>query len=126
GALAWPRPGAGPAEPELGRSPAAGPPAGAPVPAFASGAFPPAVSTAQTYASLNSPFSGGSVSLAAGDVALGIFDGAARTFTPSNNGTLVNAVQCTITRSIPTAFLALLGRPSVSMTVRATAVSNPP
>jgi hypothetical protein len=93
---------------------------------FDSTAFPTAVTAAQTYAGLNSPFSGGSVSLAPGDVVLGIYDGVGRTFTPSNNGTFVNAVQCTITRAIPTAFLALLGRPSVTMTVRATAVSNPP
>jgi Flp pilus assembly protein TadG len=61
-----------------------------------------------------------------GNVILGIWNGVTRTFTPSLDGTLVNAVKCQYASSIPTSFLKLIGLNSLSTAAQATAISSPP
>jgi hypothetical protein len=82
------------------------------------------------FANLN-PSRAGAINLnlnsgngANGDIVLGIWDGV--TFTPSFDGTRVNAVRCQYSASIPTSFLRLLGLTSLSVSAQATAISNPP
>lgn len=61
-----------------------------------------------------------------GNIVLGIWNGATRTFTPSLNGNFVNAVKCQYASSIPTSFLKLIGLSSLSTAAQATAISAPP
>lgn len=75
--------------------------------------FPAARQWAHDYALLN-PFRVGSINLGlnpgndpAGNIVLGIWNGS--TFTPSLDGTRVNAVQCRYATTIPTSFLRLIG-----------------
>jgi Flp pilus assembly protein TadG len=75
--------------------------------------FPAARQWARDYALLN-PYRTGSVNLdlntannPAGNIVLGIWNGA--TFTPSLDGTQVNAVQCRFATTVPTSFLRLIG-----------------
>jgi len=59
-----------------------------------------------------------------GDIVLGVWDGA--TFTPSTDGTQVNAVQCQYATEVPTSFLRILGFNTLPVSARAIAVANPP
>ncbi len=75
--------------------------------------FPAARQFAQQYALLN-PFRIGSINLNLntanvpnGDIVLGIWNGS--TFTPSLDGTQVNAVKCRFATTVPTSFLRLIG-----------------
>jgi Flp pilus assembly protein TadG len=61
-----------------------------------------------------------------GNIVLGVWDGTARTFTPSLNGTFVNAVRCRYASSVPTSFLRLVGINSLATAAQATAISAPP
>ena len=61
-----------------------------------------------------------------GNIVLGIWDGTARTFTPSLDGTFVNAVRCRYASSVPTSFLRLIGLNSLATAAQATAISAPP
>jgi hypothetical protein len=61
-----------------------------------------------------------------GNIVLGIWNGATRTFTPSLDGTFVNAVRCRYSSSVPTFFLKLLGLNSLATGAQATAISAPP
>jgi Flp pilus assembly protein TadG len=60
----------------------------------------------------------------AGDVVLGIWN--AGTFTPSVDGTVVNAVLCRTRQNTPTSFLRLIGLTTMGMSAQSVAVSNPP
>src|SRR6185369_8055057 len=75
--------------------------------------FPTARQWAHDYALLN-PYRTGSINLGlntanspAGNIVLGIWNGG--TFTPSLDGTKVNAVQCRFATTVPTSFLRLIG-----------------
>ncbi len=94
--------------------------------------FPTVRSNAQQYAGWN-PYSEGNISLSAnsgngagGDIVLGIWNGLSRTFTPSTDGTLVNAVRCRVTRPFTTSFLSFLGLTSLNVSADSIAVSAPP
>ncbi len=97
---------------------------------FDSSVFPTVRSFAVTYAA-NNPTPFGAVSLnsnnsnaANGDVVLGIWN--AGTFTPSLDGTQVNAVLCQTTRAVPMTFARILGLTVMPMSAQSIAVSNPP
>jgi Flp pilus assembly protein TadG len=118
---------------ELQRSMDAAALAGAGNLGFDQTAFPAARAAAQNYASLNgySDPAAGVVNLNLntantpnGDIVLGIWNGT--TFSPSLNGSQVNAVQCQVARPIPTTFLRLLGMASLPGSAQAIAVANPP
>jgi Flp pilus assembly protein TadG len=118
---------------ELQRSMDAASLAGAGNLGFDATAFPNARSAAQNYASLNgySDPAAGAVSLNQnpandpnGHIVLGIWDGA--NFSPSLDGTQVNAVRCQFGTTIPTSFLQLLGIASFPVSAQAIAVANPP
>jgi Flp pilus assembly protein TadG len=75
--------------------------------------FPAARQWARDYALLN-PYRTGSINLdlntannPTGNIVLGIWSGG--TFTPSLDGTQVNAVQCRFATTVPTSFLRLIG-----------------
>jgi len=75
--------------------------------------FPAARSWAHDYALLN-PYRTGNINLnlnsaniPGGNIVLGIWNGT--TFTPSLDGTRVNAVQCRFATTVPTSFLRLVG-----------------
>jgi hypothetical protein len=75
--------------------------------------FPAARQWARDYALLN-PYRTGSINLnlntantSGGNIVLGIWNGS--TFTPSLDGTQVNAVQCRFATTVPTSFLRLVG-----------------
>jgi Flp pilus assembly protein TadG len=59
-----------------------------------------------------------------GDIVLG--EWVAGNFSPSLEGSRVNAVRCQVQTTIPTSFLRLLNIPTLPLTAVATAVSNPP
>ena len=61
----------------------------------------------------------------AGSVVLGIWDGSNRTFTPSVDGTRVNAVRCQWQTTVPTMFLRVLGIQSLPVSAQGIAVANP-
>jgi uncharacterized membrane protein len=116
---------------ELQRSMDAAALAGAGNLGFDATAFPTARAAAQNYASLNgySDPPTGAVSLnpnvannPTGQIVLGIWNGA--NFTPSLNGTQVNAVRCQFATTIPTSFLRLLGMANLPVSAQAIAVSN--
>jgi Flp pilus assembly protein TadG len=99
---------------------------------FDDSVFPTVRSFAQNYASINT-FKSGTISLdlntantPSGNIVLGIWNDATRTFTPSTDGTFVNAVRCRYSSSVPTSFLRLIGLNSLATAAQATAVSVPP
>lgn len=59
-----------------------------------------------------------------GDIVLGIWGN--NTFTPSIDGTLVNAVRCQFATQVPTSFLRVLGVQSLTASASVIAVANPP
>jgi hypothetical protein len=98
---------------ELQRSMDAAALAGAGKLGFDDSYFPGARQWARDYALLN-PYRVGSINLdlntannPGGNIVLGIWNGG--TFTPSLDGTQVNAVQCRFATTIPTSFLRLIG-----------------
>jgi Flp pilus assembly protein TadG len=118
---------------ELQRSMDAAALAGAGNLGFNDTAFPAARSAAQTYGSVNgyTDPNAGAVTLnpnvannPSGHIVLGIWNGS--NFTPSLDGSQVNAVRCQYATSIPTSFLRLLGVNSLPVSAQATATANPP
>ena len=100
---------------------------------FDATAFPAARGAAQQYATLNGYSAPGSgtitlnqnlANLSNGDIILGVWDGAG--FTPSLDGSVVNAVQTQVARTIPTSFLRIMGINNLPVAAQAIAVSNPP
>ena len=100
---------------------------------FNASAFPAARNAAQSYAGLNgySDPAAGNVNLnlnsannASGNIVLGVWNGS--TFTPSLNGSEVNAVRCQFGTTVPTSFLRLLGVNSLPVSSDAIAVTYPP
>jgi Flp pilus assembly protein TadG len=96
-------------------------------------AFPAARAAAQNYAGLNgySDPAAGSIGLSLneannpnGPIVLGIWENG--NFTPSLDGTRVNAVRCQFATAIPTSFLRLLGMLNLPVSAQATAIANPP
>jgi Flp pilus assembly protein TadG len=59
-----------------------------------------------------------------GNIVLGVWDGAA--FTPSLDGTVVNAVRCQFATTVQTSFLRVLGLQTLPVSAQAIATSNPP
>ncbi len=97
---------------------------------FDSSVFPTVRSFAQSYATANS-FRTGTISLGlntandpAGNIVLGIWN--AGVFTPSLDGSRVNAVRCQYQTTVPTSFLRLIGVNSLSAGAQAVAIANPP
>jgi len=124
---------------ELQRSMDAAALAGAGNLGFDSSVFGTARQAAQNYAIANpyraesaakqintSTFTLNAGNASSGNVVLGIWNGTTRTFTPSLDGTFVNAVRCRYTSSVPTFFLRLLGLNSLATGAQATAISAPP
>jgi Flp pilus assembly protein TadG len=95
--------------------------------------FPTVRANAVTYGA-NNPTHFGAVSLdpnasnsPTGDVVLGVWDPSkAPKFSPSLDGSVVNAVLCRTTQSLPTSFLRLAGITSITMSGQSIAVANPP
>ena len=97
--------------------------------------FPTVRSVAANFALLN-PYrnpNGGTIALnqnsgnaTNGNIVLGIYNGVTGTFTPSVDGTMVNAVRCQYSTTIPTSFLRFAGVQTLPINAMATAVSNPP
>ena len=120
---------------ELQRSMDAAALAGAGKLGFDSSVFPAARAWAQNYAALN-PYRAGAptpatinLSLntpntASGNIVLGIWNGAS--FTPSLDGTQVNAVLCQYQTTAPTSFLRLLGFTSLPVSGQAIAWATQP
>jgi Flp pilus assembly protein TadG len=119
---------------ELERSMEAAALAGAGKLGFDDTVFPTARQFAQQYAQLNphhnAPF-GSLINLnqnpgnaPGGHIVLGVWN--AGTFTPSVDGTVVNAVRCQFASQIQTSFLRVLGIPTLPVSATAVAVSNPP
>lgn len=99
---------------------------------FNDSAFPNARQAAQTFGASN-PWHGGPVTLnlntandPSGNIVLGVFDTTNQSFTPSLDGTLVNAVRCRFSTPVPNYFMGLLGFPTVTVSAEAIAISNPP
>jgi Flp pilus assembly protein TadG len=97
---------------------------------FDSSVFPTVRNFAQSYASANR-YKVGTISLGlntandpAGNIVLGIWSGG--TFTPSLDGSKVNAVRCQYSTTVPTSFLKLIGITSLASAVQAVAIANPP
>ncbi len=97
---------------------------------FDSSAFPTVRSNAQTYATVNK-FKTGTISLSAntsndpaGNIVLGIWN--AGTFTPSLDGSRVNAVRCQYQTTVQTSFLRLVGINTLAAGAQAVAIANPP
>jgi hypothetical protein len=110
---------------ELSRSMAAAALAGAGKLGFNDTVFPAVRANAQTYADLNR-VAGQLVNLATAEITLGVFDGRDGSFTPSADGTVVNAVRCQAARTVPTLFFGIAGLTSLPARAEAIAVSNPP
>ena len=97
--------------------------------------FPNARAAAANFGLLN-PYrnpNGGTITLnqnagnaANGNIVLGIYNGLTSTFTPSLDGTMVNAVRCQYSTTIPTTFLRFAGVQSLAINAMSTATSNPP
>lgn len=120
----------GAAKGELQRSMDAAALAGAGNLSFNDTVFPTVRQEAWRFGNLN-PYRVGTVNLdlnaandPSGDIVLGIWDGAG--FTPSDDGTQVNAVLCRYDTTIPTSFLRLLGFTSLPVAAEAIGVANPP
>jgi Flp pilus assembly protein TadG len=97
---------------------------------FDSSVFPTVRSFAQSYASANH-FKVGTINLGLntandpnGNIVLGIWN--AGTFTPSLDGSKVNAVRCQYSTAVPTSFLKLIGINSLAAGAQAVAIANPP
>lgn len=97
---------------------------------FDSSAFPTVRAAAQQYGASN-PYKNGPISLNLntgnapnGDIVLGVWN--ASLFTPSLDGTQVNAVQCRYSTPIPTSFLRLLGINTLPSGAQSIAIANPP
>lgn len=95
--------------------------------------FPAVRSQAQQYASWNEYNGGTIISLGAntgnsgtGGIVLGVWNGQTSSFTPSTDGTLVNAVRCQVTLPFSTSFLSILGFPTLNVNADSIAVSAPP
>jgi len=118
---------------ELQRSMEAAALAGASKLGFNDTVFPTVRSWAQQYGQFNphhNPF-GMLINLnlntandPSGDIVLGIW--ANNTFTPSLDGTQVNAVRCRYATNVPTMFLSVLGLTTLPVSAQAIAVGNPP
>ena len=119
---------------ELERSMEAAALAGAGKLGFNDTAFPTARQFAQQYGQLNphhnTPF-GSMINLglnpgnaANGNIVLGVWDSNA--FTPSLDGTVVNAVRCQMATQVQTSFLRVIGIPTLPISASAVAVANPP
>jgi Flp pilus assembly protein TadG len=115
---------------ELQRSMDAAALAGAGKLGFDSSVFPTVRSFAQSYASSNQ-FRTGTINLnlntgndANGNIVLGIWNAGA--FTPSLDGSKVNAVRCQYSTTVPTSFLRLIGVNSLDAAAQAVAIANPP
>jgi len=119
---------------ELERSVEAAALAGAGKLGFDDTAFPTARQFARQYGQLNphhnTPF-GSLINLdlnegnaAGGNIVLGIWDN--NSFTPSLDGTVVNAVRCQFASQVQTSFLRVLGFQTLPIAASAIAVSNPP
>ncbi len=123
---------------ELQRSMDAASLAGAGQLSFGDSVFPTVRQEAQNFANLNPTRANlsdlnptGAISLDLntgnadpdGDITLGVWDGA--TFTPSTDGTQVNAVQCQYATDVPTSFLGILGFNTLPVSARAIATANP-
>ena len=61
-----------------------------------------------------------------GDIVLGVWNYSAATFTPSLDGTVVNAVRCQYATTVPTSFLRVLGLQTLTVSASSIAVANPP
>ena len=61
-----------------------------------------------------------------GDIVLGVWNNSAATFTPSLDGTVVNAVRCQYATTVPTSFLRVLGLQTLTVSASSIAVANPP
>ena len=97
---------------------------------FDSSVFPTVRSFAQSYASANR-FKVGTINLGLntandpnGNIVLGIWN--AGIFTPSLDGSKVNAVRCQYSTTVPTSFLKLIGINSLAAGAQAVAIANPP
>lgn len=102
---------------------------------FNSSVFPTVRSWAQDYAGFNPLHNppNGQIDLDLndgndpnGDIVLGIWDGNARSFTPSLDGTRVNAVRCQWNTTVPTSFLRVLGINSLPVSAQAVAWAPQP
>lgn len=120
----------GAARGELQRSMDAAALAGAGNLSFDDTVFPTVRQEAWRFGNLN-PYRVGTVNLdtnaandPSGDIVLGIWDGAG--FTPSDDGTRVNAVLCRYDTTIATSFLRLLGFTALPVSAEAIGVANPP
>lgn len=97
---------------------------------FDSSAFPTVRTFAQSYAAANQ-FKVGTINLNLnttndpnGNIVLGIWNAGA--FTPSLDGSKVNAVRCQYSTTIPTSFLRLIGINNLATAAQAVAIANPP
>lgn len=97
---------------------------------FDSSAFPTVRNFAQSYAAANK-FKVGTINLDLntandpnGNIVLGIWNAGA--FTPSLDGSKVNAVRCQYSTTIPTSFLRLIGVNTLASAAQAVAIANPP
>lgn len=97
---------------------------------FDSSVFPAVRLNAAAYAAIN-PTRYGAVSLnsndsndPAGDIVLGVWVGGV--FSPSLDGTRVNAVLCRTAQNAPTSFLRLIGLTTIPISAQSIAVANPP
>jgi hypothetical protein len=118
---------------ELQRSMEAAALAGAGKLGFNDSVFPSVRTAATQYASLN-PFHNASATpinldpnpsnAPNGNVVLGVWNAGA--FTPSVDGTVVNAVQCQWATAVPTSFLRVLGFQTLPVAAQAIAIANPP
>jgi Flp pilus assembly protein TadG len=59
-----------------------------------------------------------------GNIVLGVWDGAA--FTPSLDGTVVNAIRCQWATNVQTSFLRVIGLQTLPVSAQAIALANPP
>lgn len=97
---------------------------------FDSSVFPTVRNFAQSYATANQ-FKVGTINLNLntandpnGNIVLGIWNAGA--FTPSLDGSRVNAVRCQYSTTIPTSFLRLIGINNLATAAQAVAIANPP
>jgi hypothetical protein len=120
---------------ELERSMEAAALAGAGKLGFNDTVFPTVRQFAQQYGTLNphhnTPFGSlinlnlNTANTPTGNIVLGVWD-ANSTFTPSLDGTVVNAVRCQFATQVQTSFLRVIGIPTLPISASAIAVANPP
>jgi Flp pilus assembly protein TadG len=97
--------------------------------------FPAVRAAAQNYA-LRNPYHNAQalpINLSAntgnapnGNIVLGVWTNSTATFTPSLDGTVVNAVQCQWQSTVPTSWLRVLGFQTLPIRAQAIAIANPP